>query len=620
MPHTRPRAALVPLTIALLAAQAPTGTAQAAFGPGHATVRTATTSPGRVRLAPPPQVTSPRPAPAVGSPAPGSAAVRAQAAETGVDTFSRSAVTTAYRGVYLPALDVPIGWTGSVSGCAAGTHATPARTATLTAINYFRSMGGLTPASLDAARLTTQQATALVMSANHQLSHSIDASWRCYTSAAATGASTSNLALGAAGAQAIGLYMNDAGIASVGHRRWVMSPATTVMASGSTSDANALFVIGPRASTFANPTWVPWPTPGYFPAALEPGGYWSLTADDRFRYTFAGARVSVTDPLGRRVPVNVLPAQQGFGNDTLVWTVSEVPAPTGGRVDTYTVAVTGITDTLHATTVSTSYTVGLYDPAAAVPRWPGDTTGDAVADVWTVDAGGTIAFREGSVFRPLTARGTVATGRTDITWLTPGPDLTADGRPDLILWRTDGSLWAQPTSTSGVPGTPSRIGSGWNGMDALVPVGAIAGGATQYLLARGAADGTLWRYRLSATGISGSPVRIGTGWRGFRILTAPGDVTGDGRADLVGIRSDGTLWVYPGTPAGTLGAGVRRGQGWSGITTAVVAGDLSGDGRGDLLARRADGNLYTYPQRPGSGGSWGPARLVATGVSAVHLA
>jgi len=45
---------------------------------------------------------------------------------------------------------------------------------------------------------------------------------------------------------------------------------------------------------------------------------------------------------------------------------------------------------------------------------------------------------------------------------------------------------------------------------------------------------------------------------------SPGDFSGDGRSDLVAVRSTGDLYLYRGNGAGGFaGAGTRIGGGWS---------------------------------------------------------
>lgn len=112
-------------------------------------------------------------------------------------------------------------------------------------------------------------------------------------------------------------------------------------------------------------------------------------------------------------------------------------------------------------------------------------------------------------------------------------------------------------------------------------------------------SGVLWLYP-AARGATGRPVlyervRIGAGWKD--LVPAAGDVTGDGRADLVARDRDGVLWLYPGTgtriPDRVLSSRVRIGTGWAGLTPTVA--DLTGDSRGDVIARDGEGVLWLYP-------------------------
>lgn len=291
------------------------------------------------------------------------------AAAAGLNTDDRAAVGAAYRSSYAPALATPLGWTGSVAGCLPGAPSPAAQASTLTVINFVRSLGGLDPVSFDPALSDKAQQAALVYLAQGNLSHSIPPTWKCATPDAIEAGGKSNIAYGRAGAQAIDLYMSDYGSnnTAAGHRRWIMDPDALTMGSGSTSSTNALWILGKHAAAgqFSNPTWVSWPTKGYFPSQLEPQGRWSLTANASGKYDFSGAKVSVVDSNGAALGVSVYPAAQGYANDTLVWEVSGVQKPTGSQTRAYTVSVTGIKT--GVTTVSTSYKVNLIDASYKVP-------------------------------------------------------------------------------------------------------------------------------------------------------------------------------------------------------------------------------------------------------------
>lgn len=170
-----------------------------------------------------------------------------QAQLAAVDISSRQASVSYDNSVYLPALAVPNDWNGSVAGCNPGTTSTAYTTATMDMVNFFRAMTGL-PATVahEATKDGKSQAAALMMTANNSLSHFPPLTWTCYTADGAEAAGKANLALGAAGASSIQLYIRDPGASNtaVGHRRWILYPRQLEMGTGSTSNANALWVIG----------------------------------------------------------------------------------------------------------------------------------------------------------------------------------------------------------------------------------------------------------------------------------------------------------------------------------------------------------------------------------------
>jgi hypothetical protein len=83
-------------------------------------------------------------------------------------------------------------------------------------------------------------------------------------------------------------------------------------------------------------------------------------------------------------------------------------------------------------------------------------------------------------------------------------------------------------------------------------------------------------------------------------LTGVGDLTGDGRPDLLARHTaSGTLYLYPGKGVG-FAPRISLGTGWSGRRDLVGVGDFNRDGRPDLMAVDASaGALYLYPGKTG---------------------
>ncbi len=184
--------------------------------------------------------------------------------------------------------------------------------------------------------------------------------------------------------------------------------------------------------------------------------------------------------------------------------------------------------------------------------------------------------------------------------------MSGDGSGDLLAVGVDGKLWYYPNNSASNPGhlpftSGTEIGDGWDAFVQVLAADVSGDGAADLLAIR--SDGTLWYYANNASSngylrpfTGGS--QIGTGWDAFRLVTAA-DVSGDGAADLLAIDRDGVLWYYPNNSSTNSGhvpftTGSQIGSGW-GNFDRLLAADVSGDGNADLLGVTVDGNLWYYP-------------------------
>ncbi|WP_234011780.1 MULTISPECIES: FG-GAP-like repeat-containing protein [unclassified Streptomyces] len=209
--------------------------------------------------------------------------------------------------------------------------------------------------------------------------------------------------------------------------------------------------------------------------------------------------------------------------------------------------------------------------------------------------------------------GTGWTGGNTVTAAVPFEDISGDRCNDVLVRTKAGELRAYKPGCGAAlkPTTPyKKIGTGWNMFDALTSPGDMSGDGRADLLGR-TPSGDLYFYQGKGDGLFEPRVKIGYGWQGY-LLAGTGDLDGDGKGDLVARDRSGNVWRYPATVNGTLGARTKIGYGWTMYDTMVGSGDLNGDGRADLLARDTSGVLWSYrgdgkgalAARTKVGGSW----------------
>jgi N-acetylmuramoyl-L-alanine amidase/FG-GAP-like repeat len=173
------------------------------------------------------------------------------------------------------------------------------------------------------------------------------------------------------------------------------------------------------------------------------------------------------------------------------------------------------------------------------------------------------------------------------------PDLTGDGRGDLVVRSTNGNATVRPASTTGF-GDPIKSTTAFAGRDLLTAVGDLDEDGHNDLVARNPATNGLNTYLGDGTG--GFTRRALTGdWRGYDRLAATGDLDGDHHVDLLARDADGRLWLHPGTGTGDLGGRVQLAGRWGGYDTISGFGDFTRDGKPDLVVRTAGGEGYFLP-------------------------
>ena len=181
-----------------------------------------------------------------------------------------------------------------------------------------------------------------------------------------------------------------------------------------------------------------------------------------------------------------------------------------------------------------------------------------------------------------------------------------DSLGDVVAVDTAGTAWYYPgLGRSGLNAGRYVLATGWASINLVVPSGDWDRDGKTDLLTR-MSDGRLLLRRGDGTGRIVSSVQVGSGWGGMSQITS-GEFDGDGIRDLMAVRStDGALVLYPGNGTGGFRPAVVVGwSGWTSMSAVRGIGDVTGDGRDDLVARRAsDGALLVYRVQ-------GAARLTA---------
>ncbi|MCL7430049.1 FG-GAP-like repeat-containing protein [Streptomyces sp. YS415] len=241
--------------------------------------------------------------------------------------------------------------------------------------------------------------------------------------------------------------------------------------------------------------------------------------------------------------------------------------------------------------------------------------GDGIGDLLTLNSSGGLTFHRG------TGSGKFGEKLTGTGWPTtvkavPFGDLSGDRCNDVLVRYSSGALRLyKPGCGSAVkPSTPytTLASSGWTQYDVLTSPGDLSGDGRPDLLARNASTGAVYLYKGTSTGKLAARVKLYDNWKTYKKIVGVGDITGDGKADLLAQDKTNTLYRYDGKGDGTFASRVKLFSNWGGsYNTVVGVGDVTGDGRADLVSRDTSGYLW---RNSGDGkGFFGSRTKIATG-------
>ncbi|MEE1764782.1 FG-GAP-like repeat-containing protein [Streptomyces sp. SP18BB07] len=281
-------------------------------------------------------------------------------------------------------------------------------------------------------------------------------------------------------------------------------------------------------------------------------------------------------------------------NGTYTWTLTAQPADGQG------------------TALTLSGTIGVTAGAAAPHDYAGN---DGIGDILTLNSSGTLTIQRG------TGTGSLGSKVSGGGWPTtarfvPLGDLSGDRCNDVLVRLSSGALRAYRPGCgkAATPSTPytTLATSGWNQYDLLTSPGDVSRDGRPDLIARNASTGAVYLYKGTSTGKLSARVKLYGDWKAYKKVVGAGDLNGDGVGDLLVQDKSNNLYRYDGTGSGTFKARVKLFSNWGASYNAVVAaGDITGDGRTDLVSRDTSGNLFRHSGD--SKGSFGGRVKIATG-------
>ncbi|MDF3139993.1 MULTISPECIES: FG-GAP-like repeat-containing protein [unclassified Streptomyces] len=257
---------------------------------------------------------------------------------------------------------------------------------------------------------------------------------------------------------------------------------------------------------------------------------------------------------------------------------------------------------------------GTVKVTGAAAAWRDFVGSDGFGELVTLNGSGGLTYQYG------TGQGTFTGKRTGSGWPTtvkavPFGDLSGDRCNDVLVRFSSGALRAyRPACGAAV--TPSTaytsLGTGWNQYDVLTSPGDISGDGRADLIARQSSTGDVYLYKATSTGKLATKVKIASAWTGYKKIVGAGDLNGDGYGDLLAQDKSNELWRYDGTATGTFKSRVKLFNDWGPSYNVVVGvGDITGDGRADIVARDTSGTVW---RNNGDGkGSFGGRTKIATG-------
>ncbi|MEV5316705.1 FG-GAP-like repeat-containing protein [Streptomyces sp. NPDC052687] len=260
---------------------------------------------------------------------------------------------------------------------------------------------------------------------------------------------------------------------------------------------------------------------------------------------------------------------------------------------TYTWTLTAAPADAHGPALTRSGTLKLSGAAAVARDFAGS---DGIGELLTLNGSGGLTYQRGDGTGKFSAK-TTGTGWPTTLKAVPYGDLNGDRCNDVLIRLSSGALRAyQPgcgkALTTSTPYTPLGT-SGWTQYDILTSPGDLTGDGRADLIARQASTGDVYLFKATSSGTLSARTKLYADWSGYKKIVGAGDLNGDGRGDLLAQDKSNELWRYDGTGTGTFKTRVKVFSDWGASYNAVVGvGDITGDAKPDLVSRDTSGNVW----------------------------
>jgi hypothetical protein len=335
------------------------------------------------------------------------------------------------------------------------------------------------------------------------------------------------------------------------------------------------------------------------------------------------AYTPVPEDLGQSLSVVATARASGYGDSRAETVIGEVKAGafTVGALSVSPAPVVGVASKASVASVPSGASVAYEWKVAGKAVSSAQSYTPAAAQVGKSLTVSAVVSKAGYTsktvsFGPVQVKGNAAAGANNYRSFTLSPDMDEDGKGEVVAVHASGEVHVFPADKNGALGAAKTIDQVDPANRVIAPGDLTSDGKDDLVYID--KDGKLWlRYGAGGHKLAGEAKQIGWGWTGWRAIPS-GDLNGDGKVDLLGINnSNGKLFFYPGLGNGQFGSKVQVGWGWSDYQL-FSGGDLNKDKKNDILGIDAGGKLFFYP---GNGnGTFGSKSQVGWGWTEYTLA